>query len=53
MLEFGGPEQIKKDLRDVYRGPIVETTVKNFKWALRLHLRGALPPARPSRSGLL
>src|SRR6184192_3729053 len=36
MLEFGGPEQIKEELRDVHRVPILETTLKNLKWTLRL-----------------
>lgn len=35
-LEFGGSEQIKEDLRDVHRVPILETMLSNFKWALRL-----------------
>jgi len=35
-LEFGGPEQIKEELRDVHRVPILETMLNNFKWALRL-----------------
>ena len=35
VLEFGGAEQIKEELRDVQRIPIVETTMKNFRWALR------------------
>ena len=35
-LEFGGPEQIKEELRDVHRIPILETMLSNFKWALRL-----------------
>jgi len=35
MLEFGGAEQIKEELRDVQRIPILETTLKNFRWALR------------------
>jgi len=34
-LEFGGPEQIKEELRDVHRIPILETAVNNFKWGLR------------------
>ena len=33
MLEFGGAEQIKEELRDVQRIPILETTLKNFRWA--------------------
>src|SRR5438874_8415466 len=35
MLEFGGAEQIKEELRDVQRVPVLETTLKNFRWALR------------------
>ena len=35
MHEFGGAEQIKEELRDVQRIPILETTLKNFRWALR------------------
>src|SRR5215467_6923435 len=35
-LEFGGQEQIKEELRDVHRIPVLETAMNNFKWALRL-----------------
>ncbi len=35
-LELGGPEQIKEELRDVHRVPILETMLNNLKWALRL-----------------
>ena len=35
-LEFGGQEQIKEELRDVHRIPILEAALNNFKWALRL-----------------
>lgn len=35
MLEFGGQEQIKEDLRDIYRLPFVETAFGNLKSALR------------------
>jgi len=35
ILEFGGKEQIKEDLRDVHRVPFIETTLKNLKFALR------------------
>jgi len=35
-LEFGGLEQIKEELRDVHRVPILETMLSNFNWALRL-----------------
>ena len=36
LLEFGGQEQLKEDLRDVYRIRFVDFTVVNFKFALRL-----------------
>jgi putative ABC transport system permease protein len=35
VLEFGGGEQIKEELRDVHRVPVIETTVANLKSALR------------------
>src|ERR1700720_1568307 len=35
VLEFGGGEQIKEELRDVHRVAIVETTIGNFRAALR------------------
>ena len=35
VLEFGGAEQVKEELRDVQRIPILETTLKNFQWAFR------------------
>jgi len=35
ILEFGGHEQIKEDLRDVYRVRIVESTIANLKSAFR------------------
>lgn len=35
ILEFGGPERFKEELRDVHRVPILETTLKNFQRALR------------------
>src|ERR1700758_380815 len=35
MLEFGGGEQIKEELRDVHRVAVVETTLANLKSALR------------------
>src|SRR5262249_52363529 len=35
MLAFGGREQIKEDLRDVYRIGFVEITAANFKSAFR------------------
>lgn len=36
IVEFGGPEQVKEDLRDVYRIPILEATQSNIKAGLRL-----------------
>ena len=35
VLEFGGGEQIKEDLRDVHRVRIVESAVANLKSAFR------------------
>lgn len=35
VLEFGGNEQIKEDLRNVHRVAVVETTLANLKSALR------------------
>lgn len=35
ILEFGGPEQIKEDLRDVYRVRLIENTLMNLKVAFR------------------
>jgi putative ABC transport system permease protein len=35
-LEFGGSEQIKEELRDLHRVPVLETMLNNSKWALRL-----------------
>ncbi|HKW61493.1 MAG TPA: ABC transporter permease [Candidatus Acidoferrum sp.] len=35
VLEFGGAEQIKEELRDVQRIPVLEMALKNFRWALR------------------
>ena len=35
ILEFGGREQVKEDLRDVYRIPLIETMVANLKSAVR------------------
>jgi putative ABC transport system permease protein len=35
MLEFGGHEQLKEELRDVYRIPILESTASNLKSAFR------------------
>src|SRR6476660_5691726 len=35
MLEFGGREQIKEELRDVHRVSILETTIANLKSAFR------------------
>jgi putative ABC transport system permease protein len=34
-LEFGGREQIKEELRDVYRVRLVDATIANFKSAFR------------------
>src|SRR5271155_4194330 len=35
ILEFGGHEQVKEDLRDVYRIRILESSIANFKSAFR------------------
>ena len=35
MLEFGGKDQITEELRDVHRVAVIETTLKNLKFALR------------------
>src|SRR5690349_21503743 len=35
VLEFGGGEQVKEELRDVHRVAIVETAVSNLKSAFR------------------
>jgi putative ABC transport system permease protein len=35
ILEFGGQEQVKEDLRDVYRIRVIETAVANLKSAVR------------------
>ena len=35
VLEFGGGEQIKEELRDVHRVPMVDSTVTNLKSAFR------------------
>lgn len=35
LLEFGGREQVKEDLRDVQRLPVAESLIANFKSALR------------------
>ena len=35
VLEFGGREQIKEELRDVYRLPIIESVAANLKSAFR------------------
>src|SRR5688572_6852178 len=35
-LEAGGVEQIKEDVRDVRSGALVETTVQDFRYGLRL-----------------
>jgi predicted permease len=34
-LEFGGGEQVKEELRDVYRVSVIETAYQNFQSALR------------------
>src|SRR4051812_31958188 len=36
MLEFGGREQCKEELRDAYGFGLLETATRNFKFALRL-----------------
>jgi putative ABC transport system permease protein len=36
MLEFGGHQQIKEDLRDVHRVSVIESTLANVKFAFRL-----------------
>src|SRR3954467_3168220 len=36
ILEFGGKEQCKEELRDVYRVRVVEAMVRNFRFAIRL-----------------
>src|SRR6266446_10642421 len=35
VLEFGGREQLKEELRDVYRVRVIESTLANFKSAVR------------------
>src|SRR5690242_9676055 len=35
LLEFGGREQVKEELRDVHRRPVLETAAVNFKAAFR------------------
>src|SRR5467141_3441312 len=35
MLEFGGREQIKEELRDVHRVSVIETLIANLKSAFR------------------
>ncbi len=35
LLEFGGPEQIKEEVRDVYRVRVVDSTIMNLKSAGR------------------
>jgi hypothetical protein len=34
-LDFGGPEHIKEDLRDVHRLPFIETAAANLRYAYR------------------
>jgi putative ABC transport system permease protein len=36
ILEFGGPEQIKEELRDVHRVATIEHTISNIKSGVRL-----------------
>ena len=36
ILEFGGAEQLKEELRDIHRLPFLETTLTNLKFASRL-----------------
>ncbi len=36
ILEFGGAEQWKEELRDIHRLPLIETTLSNFRFSLRL-----------------
>src|SRR5712691_3271597 len=36
VLEFGGREQIKEELRDVYRVRVIESTLANLKSAFRI-----------------
>ena len=36
ILEFGGAQQLKEELRQVYRLPVIETLVANLRFALRL-----------------
>ena len=36
ILEFGGPEQLKEELRDIHRLPLLETAWANVRFALRL-----------------
>jgi putative ABC transport system permease protein len=36
MLEFGGHEQVKEDVRDVHRVSVIESTMANLKFAMRL-----------------
>ena len=35
MLEFGGPEQVKEEVRDVYRIRVIDSTIANAKAAMR------------------
>src|SRR5438477_1162327 len=35
LLEFGGREQVKEELRDVHRLPVLETAASNFRSAFR------------------
>jgi hypothetical protein len=40
VLEFGGPEQIKEELRDVHRIPVVDALLTEMRYAWRV-LRGS------------
>ncbi len=42
MLEFGGREQLKEELRDVHRMATLENTVSNIKSGIRL-IRSSVP----------
>jgi putative ABC transport system permease protein len=35
LLAFGGPEQLKEEMRDVYRIPVIESIASALKYALR------------------
>ena len=46
MLEFGGPEQLKEELRDVHRFATVENTVANIRSGIRWMRKSPGAPAR-------